>query len=378
VKNHLNYYKKIKSIPTVNLSDLNEDIIFLNRKNYYFNIGLTKNSFEGKSILELCPGTGYNAYFLLKKFKVKNVKLVDNNPSSIKLLKKNLSKYKNISIHNKDINKFNTNKKFDFVIIENALDNFSNDKIITKKAISFAKSNGNIIFTIGDKYGILSIKIRYILSLILLDQKKIFDFKKKIHFLSSIFKEHLKYLSKNTRKEDKWVLDNIINSDFIRKKNYIDYLKLIKIFKKNIYIQNTSPHFHKNLIFYKNFHLKMNNSIYLNNYLKERKNFLDFETEFKKDIDIEKNLNHLYNLIYYIKPDQKIDISIINKIRNEILKITKKINITNKRNKVYLALNEFLNILEDYKKNKIIKKKTKYLKKFWGIYNQHILLYKNK
>lgn len=122
----------------------------------------------------------------------------------------------------------------------------------------------------------------------------------------------------------------------------------------------------------------MNNSIYLNNYLKERKNFLDFETEFKKDIDIEKNLNHLYNLIYYIKPDQKIDISIINKIRNEILKITKKINITNKRNKVYLALNEFLNILEDYKKNKIIKKKTKYLKKFWGIYNQHILLYKNK
>ena len=36
-----------------------------------------------------------------------------------------------------------------------------------------------------------------------------------------------------------------------------------------------------------------------------------------------------------------------------------------------------MNILKDYRQNKKINTKTKYLKKFWGIYSQNILLYKS-
>ena len=61
---HLKYYKKIKSIPTVNLGDLDERILFKQRKNFYFNLSITEQNFYKKSILELCSGTGYNAYFL--------------------------------------------------------------------------------------------------------------------------------------------------------------------------------------------------------------------------------------------------------------------------------------------------------------------------
>ena len=86
--NHLNYYKKINKIPTIDLADLKEKVLFLQRKNYYFSIGLTQNSFQGKNILEFCPGTGYNAYFLIKQFKIGKIKLIENNPSSIKFLKK--------------------------------------------------------------------------------------------------------------------------------------------------------------------------------------------------------------------------------------------------------------------------------------------------
>ena len=46
--NHLNYYKKINKIPTIDLADLKEKVLFLQRKNYYFSIGLTQNSFQEK------------------------------------------------------------------------------------------------------------------------------------------------------------------------------------------------------------------------------------------------------------------------------------------------------------------------------------------
>ena len=55
--------------------------------------------------------------------------------------------------------------------MENALDNFSNEKSVINKIISFTKKNGNIILTVGDKYGILSTKLRFIFSLILFRTK---------------------------------------------------------------------------------------------------------------------------------------------------------------------------------------------------------------
>lgn len=378
MNNHLDFYKKINSIPTVNLNDLKKKILFSQRDNFYFNIGLTKENFLGKKILEFCPGTGYNAYYLIKKFKIKKIKLVDNNIASIKFLKENLSKLKNVNITMKDLNKFKSNEKYDFVIMENAIDNFSNEKRVLKKVTTFAKKDGFIILTIGDKYGILSMKLRFIFSLILLEQKKIKDFNKKISFLTSVFNSHLKYLSKNTRKTKKWVLDNIINADFIRKKNYLDYPNLINMLKENILIQNTSPQFNKNFIWYKNFKMDKNNLSYLKNYFSERKNFLDFETSFEHDFNIEQNLNSLYNYIYRLNPEKKLDIKVLRKIKSEVVNIIKKLKFKSKKhqNKVILALEEFNKILENFNKKKIIKKNTRYFKKFWGIYNQNILLYK--
>lgn len=378
--NHLDFYKKIENIPTVNLNDLKKKILFSQRDNFYFNIGLTKENFLGKKILEFCPGTGYNAYYLIKKFKIKKIKLVDNNITSIKFLRKNLSKMKNVNILMKDLNKFKSEEKYDFVIMENAIDNFSNEKTVIKKLTTCAKKDGFIILTIGDKYGILSMKLRFIYSLILLEQKKIKDLNKKISFLTGVFSSHLEYLSKNARKTKKWVLDNIINSDFIRKKNYLDYPNLINMLEENILIQNISPQFSKNFIWYKNFKMEKNNRLYLKNYFDERKNFLDFETSFEHDFNIEQNLNSLYNYIFKLKPDKKLNIKVLQKIKSEVLNIIKKLKYKKEinQNKVILALEEFNNILEDFNKKRIIKKNTRYLKKFWGIYNQNILLYKSK
>ena len=63
MKDHLLYYSKHNIVPTVDLNEINRDIIN-QRTNFYFKIGITKGDFLNKSVLELCPGTGYNGYFL--------------------------------------------------------------------------------------------------------------------------------------------------------------------------------------------------------------------------------------------------------------------------------------------------------------------------
>lgn len=376
MSDHLKYYKNIKSIPTLNLGDLNIRVLFKQRENFYFNLGITKQNFYKKSILELCSGTGYNAYFLNKFYKVKQIQLVDNNPESIKTSKKNLSKFKKIKIVNKNIKNFTSSKKFDYVIIENALDNFSNEKRIIYKLINLTSKKGNIILTIGDNFGIFSTKLRYVFSLILIEQSGFKNFNDKLIFLSKVFKPHLSYLSKNTRNEKKWVLDNILNHKWIKKKEYINYPKLIKFIKNKAIIQNVSPSFFKNFNWYKNFDLKNINNMYLDFYKKEKLNFLDFETKFENDINIDINIRNISNLIFDLKTGEKINKKIIIQIEREIKKINFKLSKLKKNNKISLALNEFGKLLKQFILNKKIKSETKHFKKLWGVYNQNILLYK--
>ena len=306
MSDHLKYYKKIKSIPTVNLGDLNLKILFKQRENFYFNLGMNKQNFYNKSVLELCSGTGYNAFFLNKIFKVKKIKLVDYNPESLNTSKNNLLGLKNIKIINKNINKFTTIEKFDYVIIENALDNFKNEKSIINKLLKFTNKNGNIILTLGDNFGIFSTKLRYIYSLILIEQSNYKKFDDKLNFLSKIFLPHLKYLSKNTRNEKKWVLDNILNHDWIKRREYIDYPKLIKYIQYRAVIQHIAPSYFKNFTWYKNLNIKKINKTYLDFYKKEKINFLDFETNFEKNTNIEKNLKNISYLITIIQANGKI------------------------------------------------------------------------
>lgn len=376
MSDHLKYYKNIKSIPTLNLGDLNIRVLFKQRENFYFNLGITKQNFYKKSILELCSGTGYNAYFLNKFFKIKRIKLVDNNPESIKTSRKNLSKFKKIKIVNKNIKNFTSSEKFDYVIIENALDNFSNEKKIIYKLINLTSKKGNIILTIGDNFGIFSTKLRYVFSLILIEQSEFKNFNDKLIFLSKVFKPHLSYLSKNTRNEKKWVLDNILNHNWIKKKEYINYPKLIKFIKNRAIIQNVSPSFFKNFNWYKNFDLKNINNMYLDFYKKEKLNFLDFETKFENDINIDINIRNISNLIFNLKTGEKINKKIIKQIEREIKKINFKLSKLKKNNKISLALNEFGKLLKQFILNKKIKSETKHFKKLWGVYNQNVLLYK--
>ena len=363
----------------VDINDLKRETLIKQRFNFYIKTGITPNELKNKSVLELCPGTGYNAYYLIKYCKIKKITLVDKNSSALKILKKNLSKFNNVKIINKDVEHFNTNEKFDYTIIENAIHEFSSSQTqkVFKKILKFTKLDGIIILTLSDLYGTFSEKLRYLYAIMLMKQNNIKVFDERLNFLSKLFYNHLKYLSRNTRRADKWVLDNILFTQAITKTKYFDYLDLNKIIKNKCLIKSFSPRFSKDFVWYKNMTFKNHNQLIINNFIDERINFLDFETRFTKN---SKNLSSYIikftRKISKINSDKNLKNKELDEIYSIIFKISKILNKLKPKNKISLWLKEFLEMIIKFKKNKKLDLKTRYFYKLWGIRTHQVSLYK--
>lgn len=379
MKGYLGYYKKIKSIPTVNLSDLSTREIFKQRFNFYFKIGISKKDFENKNILELCPGTGYNAYYLLKECKIKNIKLVEKNPYSLQKLKKNISDFKNAKIIDSNAFHFNTSEKYDYTILENTIGGFNLKQAnsVFRKLKKFTKREGTIIMTFPNIYGLFSIKLKYLYAIMLVQKNKIQSFDNKIKYLTKIFNPHMKYLSNNARKTKNWILDMILFEKYIRKTKYFDIFELKKKIKDDFLVKSVSPSFYVDYIWYKNLTTKKYNSNIFNQVSKNQINFLDFETRFTShEKNIDSSIKKITQLISDFSFEKKISLKKIDQISIEINKMIRILKKINKKNKVTHALSEILGIIHNYQKNKKIPEKTKHISKFWGIASTVVSLYK--
>ena len=146
MKDHLQYYKSLKKEVTLDLKDLNLKEIYNQRFNFYFLMGLTQSCFNNKSVLEFGSGTGYNAYYLIKKCNIKKITCVEKNYNSLKKLKKNLVNFKHAQIKEEDINSYKDKKKYDFVICENTIDNFLNPLVLLKKMMKCCRGGGGALF----------------------------------------------------------------------------------------------------------------------------------------------------------------------------------------------------------------------------------------
>jgi hypothetical protein len=252
-----------------------------------------------------------------------------------------------------------------------------------EKIFEFTKSGGCVILTFSNLEGLFSEKLRYLYSILLNKNKNILNNESRLKFLTDLFRPHLKYLSPNTRKPDKWVLDNILHESWITQKKYFDLLDINRSIKNKYYIRSTSPSFSKNFIWYKNMTIKNNNDSIIKSYLNEIINFLDFEEHFFTNVSNKKSRSKLYDLIikftYKISKisfNKKVENKQIDDIYDLILKISKILNVYKDKNKITLALNEFLKIILKYKKKKKLDTETKYFHKLWGIGTGSISLHK--
>ena len=375
---YLNYYKKIKSIPTLNIADISIKDLYQQRFNFYFKLGISEADLENKSVLEFCPGTGYNAYYLIKKCRIKNIQLVDHNPASVLSLKKHLYRFTNAIIINKDVNKYYSRNKFDFTIIENALSGFKKPKTIFKRLLKFTNHKGTLVCTFVDPIGVFSEKLRYLISLMLLEQKKIKKFKDRHLFLTKVFKKDLKYLSKNTRPPEKWVLDNLMNEEWMKKKTDFNFMNINDILNSKKYIvKRISPNFYFDYGWYKRMTVKKYNTNIIKQYREKKINFLDFETRFDSNFEeINNHLKQFNKILNHFSYDKKLSHSKLNDIKKIILKINKGLINIKYKNKVSLCLDEFTGYTDRFLNKKKINYKSKFFYKFWGIGTQAISIYK--
>jgi ubiquinone/menaquinone biosynthesis C-methylase UbiE len=377
MREFLDYYYKYKTIPVVNISDFSLKKIYDQRDFFYYKLGINPHNFENKKVIEFCPGNGVNAHYLINKVKIKKITLVDNNPSSILNLKKNLSKFNNVSIKNIDLKKFYTNEKFDIVILENALPGFKNPKKILNKLLNICNPGGVIITTLTDEVGIFSEKLRFVLAKKILKNTNEEQFKNNLKILSGFFKSHLASLKTKTRRVDKWVLDNILHEDWIKKNKYFNLINLYSVLKKtnSYFISSMSPKLGPDYDWYKKSTIKKHNYNFIKSYQENQINLLNFGEEFSSKHhpickDIIKEISKVSKVINKLNFSKKLsDKKNYIKINNILIIIISKLNKIKKDSNTSKAIKEFINFRYQ---------KMKYFKIFWGRTTNSVAIFKTK
>jgi ubiquinone/menaquinone biosynthesis C-methylase UbiE len=98
--------------------------------------------FENASLLEIGAGPGVWTKILLNKYHDMNIDIVDLSDEMLKQAKDNLLEYKNITYIRSDFEKFNTDKKYDFIFSSRAIEYMSDIDIVVKKMFVLLKNGG--------------------------------------------------------------------------------------------------------------------------------------------------------------------------------------------------------------------------------------------
>ena len=378
MKPYLTYYKKNKIIPVVKLDNKNLSILNKQRSNLFDQLKIDKKLFYNSEVLEVGPGTGYNANYLIN-CGIKKITLVDDNKYSIQSIKKTLKKKnrKRYNILKSDFYDFEIKKKFNFVICENVISGVRNPEKFLKKLSNYVSDEGYLIINCSDNVSLFSEKIRGVLAYLLLDSYKLKNksFEKKTEFLSKIFKSHLKSLGKNTRKIDDWVQDVLLHEYWWRKRKYFSLKSAIKVVNKKFNFYSTSPFCFTNYSWYKNIKFNLNNHT-LREYNKIQHNFFDRRSSIGLFSNQDSNyLNHHINkackCIYSLNKNNLSNlVSKLSKLKSFFMKYENK-NLTVK------TLNQVIYIFEDYNKGKQIDlRKLEKIKTWWGYATQYIVFKK--
>ena len=337
-------------------------ILFQQRKNLLQDyLKIPFELFKNKELLEIGAASGEKTliYGLLGS----KVTAVEPNKNFVLQLKKNFLKKKiKVNAINKYISNFKSNKKYDFIVMENFLTSIQGRikslKILSKKL----KNNGFLIFSYHNKSGFFFEYLKYFILQLFLEKNKIIDVNKAIIIAQKFFLNKFNQTD-TTRSFNQYALDSLILNNFLHE-TFWDFKEILAIgSNERLRFYSSWPNYyfghsqwHKTNLSNK----KFNENIY-SNYLLNEKNF------FPKNI----NLNDY-------------DFSIINKIFESMIR-----NNKNKKK----AQDNILKIIASNKKVKknILFKKIYSIFKYptprnyknnfnfsdWGYPNHYLVFQKN-
>ncbi|WP_455757113.1 class I SAM-dependent methyltransferase [Sulfurimonas sp.] len=211
---YIEHYKKNKISPVRQvLNDFDKHIAI--RIRLYQSLGLLKSSFKDKKVLEVGPGSGFNALVTMG-LDLEKYLLIEANETAIVQMQELFKTYnvnlENIEIKNIFLEEYADDNIFDIVICENMLPWIQNNYELLQKIDKHISSDGVIVIGCSDEISSFFDLSRRLLANILLQRTKNDTFDEKIEILVSAFSSHLDTLKGFGRLKEDWCADNLLGN----------------------------------------------------------------------------------------------------------------------------------------------------------------------
>lgn len=245
------FYQKHKVSPVrQDIKDLQRH--FERRESLYRQMGILPAFINGRTVLEVGPGSGFNSLYTASLKPARYV-LVEGNPTGVEDIKKLYGQYPelmaNVEIAPVFLDDFPTTAKFDFVLCEGvlALAGLPEPENLLKQVASFVAPGGVLVITCTDDISYFPETLRRLFAQLLIDPQA--DLEAQVESLTPIFSQHLALLSGVSRRADDWVIDNLINPASIGK--LLTIPDAISALAAEFDIYAASPHFMTDWRWYK-------------------------------------------------------------------------------------------------------------------------------
>lgn len=277
----LDYYKAHNLSPvSQNIADLKKH--FERRQALYRHCGITSSCINGKTVLEVGPGTGHNA-IVTNAMRPRKYLMVDGNLKSVEETNKQLQTYfsdtSNCELVECNFEEFELDMQFDIVLCEGTVPGQKEPTRFLNKLAHYVKPSGILLITCIDHVSVLSETLRKIASRLILNYQN-YEENQKLEILRPFLTRSLKQLPGMSRSADDWIYDNVLQPIIGELFSIEDAIKCLH---DQFDAYSTSPHFSVDWRWYKNIcgpQKKYNNHL-INAYKENIHNLIDYRHVFK-------------------------------------------------------------------------------------------------
>lgn len=227
------------------------DFVF-RRESLYKLLGIPIPSLRDRDILEFGPGGGYNATALVPA-SPRSIVFVDASMQSLQEIRekreRGLFGGVNVEIIESNIFDFQSNARFDLVIIEGTVPGQTKPREMLIHAASFVAKGGYLITTTTSASSLLSEACRKLARPLIVEKSHTFE--DQVNVAEELFESHLKNLGTQTRPAKDWATDSIIHQWEKDARVVFSMLESVSVLKENFDFYGSSPRFLIDDRFYK-------------------------------------------------------------------------------------------------------------------------------
>lgn len=274
----LDYYVS-QGISPVHQNIQNIDTHFDRRQALYQTLGLLPSAFEGRTVLEVGPGSGHNSLFVASLKPARYV-LVEANPRAVTEIAQLYTWFDRPhtppQVVFSKLEDFTTTDRFDVVICEGWLGSSDHERAMLSKLATFVVDGGVLAFTSLSPTGLLLNTIRKALCLKLVGPQE--SSERRLDVAMQAFSSHLATLANMTRPHADWLLDMVLSPAYFG--ICLTPGQAVAALPAGFEFYGSSPRFAQDWRWYKGVvgENRRFSEVFLNSYQENSANFLDYQT----------------------------------------------------------------------------------------------------